>query len=119
MRLDLFGDEVALRNGELLVGATDVFESPAWPDSGASVSDWVEVLSIVPNDLEAPALRIQPVIREVISALRAGDGALLARMSGSGATCFAIFADGPKAHAASEAIRRAHPAWWVHAGVLS
>ena len=110
---------LGLRNGELLVGATDVIESPAWPDDGASVGDWVEAISVVPNDLEAPAMRIQPVIGEVLSALRAPDGMLLARMSGSGATCFAIFADGPKAQAASEAIQRDHPAWWVHAGVLS
>src|SRR6201985_48487 len=92
---------LGLRNGELLVGAADVLESPSWPDGGASVRDWVEALSIVPNDLDAPAMRIQPVIGGVLSALRAGDGMLLARMSGSGATCFAIFADGPKAHAAS------------------
>lgn len=115
---DVF-NALGLRNGELLVGATDVIESPSWPKDGASVGDWVEALSIVPNDLEAPAMRIQPVIGEVLSALRSGDGMLLARMSGSGATCFAIFADGPKAGAASETIRRDHPAWWVHAGVLS
>ena len=110
---------LGLRNGELLVGAADILESPSWPDGGASLGDWVEAISIVPNDLEAPAMRIQPVIGEVLSALRAGDGMLLARMSGSGATCFAIFADAPKARAASETIRRDHPAWWVHAGVLS
>ena len=110
---------LGLRNGELLVGAADILESPSWPDGGASLGDWVEAISIVPNDLEAPAMRIQPVIAEVLSALRAGDGMLLARMSGSGATCFAIFADAPKARAASETIRRDHPAWWVHAGVLS
>jgi 4-diphosphocytidyl-2-C-methyl-D-erythritol kinase len=110
---------LGLRNGELLVGATDVLESPAWPDGRASLGDWVKALSIVPNDLEAPALRIQPVIGEVISALRSADGVMLARMSGSGATCFAIFADGAKAHAASETIRRDHAGWWVHAGVLS
>ena len=110
---------LGLRNGELLVGAADVLESPSWPDGGASLSDWVEALSIVPNDLEAPAMRIQPVIGEVLSALRAPGGMLLARMSGSGATCFAIFTDGAKAHAASGQIRRDHPAWWVHAGELS
>lgn len=115
---DVF-NALGLRNGELLVGATDVIESPSWPEGGASVGDWVEALSIIPNDLEAPAMRIQPVIGEVLSALGAGDGMLLARMSGSGATCFAIFADGSKARAASETIRRDHPAWWVHAGVLS
>ncbi len=110
---------LGLRNGELLVGAADVLESPSWPKGGASVSDWVEAISIVPNDLEAPAMRIQPVIGEVLSALRAPAGMLLARMSGSGATCFAIFADNDKARAASETIRRDHPGWWVHAGVLS
>jgi len=110
---------LGLRNGELLVGATDVIESPAWPDDGASISQWVDALSIVNNDLEAPAIRVQPAISDVLSALGAADGVLLSRMSGSGATCFAIFADGPKAHAASETIRRDHPGWWVHAGVLS
>jgi 4-diphosphocytidyl-2-C-methyl-D-erythritol kinase len=110
---------LGLRNGELLVGATDVLESPAWPDGGATVDDWVEALAIVPNDLEAPAMRIQPLIGEVISTLHSADGALLARMSGSGATCFAIFADGTRAGAAAEIIRRQHPDWWVHAGVLS
>ncbi len=110
---------LGLRNGELLVGATDVIESPAWPEEGASISDWVHAISIVNNDLEAPAIRVQPAISDVLSALGAADGMLLSRMSGSGATCFAIFADGAKAHAASEQIRRDHPNWWVHAGVLS
>ena len=110
---------LGLRNGELLVGATDVIESPAWPDGGASIGDWVEALSIVPNDLEAPAMRIQPVIGEVLAALGAADGALLSRMSGSGATCFAVFADASKAQSAAEKIRRDHPVWWVHAGVLN
>ena len=110
---------LGLRNGELLVGATDVIESPAWPEQGASVADWVDALSIVNNDLEAPAIRVQPSISGVLSALGAADGMLLSRMSGSGATCFGIFVDDAKAHAASEQIRRNHPNWWVHAGVLS
>jgi 4-diphosphocytidyl-2-C-methyl-D-erythritol kinase len=110
---------LGLRNGELLVGASDVFESPAWPDGGASIGDWIEALEIVPNDLEAPARRIQPAIGEVLLALGSADGVLLSRMSGSGATCFAIFADAAKAQAASEQLRRDHPLWWVHAGVLS
>jgi 4-diphosphocytidyl-2-C-methyl-D-erythritol kinase len=115
---DVFA-RLGLRNGELLVGATDVMESPAWPDGGATVQDWVEALAIVPNDLEAPAIRVQPLIGGVLSALGAADGALLSRMSGSGATCFAIFGEDAKAHGASEQIRRDHPDWWVHAGVLS
>jgi 4-diphosphocytidyl-2-C-methyl-D-erythritol kinase len=115
---DVFG-ALGLRNGELLVGATDVIESPAWPERGASIADWVEALSFVPNDLEAPATGIQPVIGDVLATLSVAPGALLARMSGSGATCFALFSGRPDALAAAQKIKRDHPAWWVHAGTLS
>jgi 4-diphosphocytidyl-2-C-methyl-D-erythritol kinase len=110
---------LGLRNGELLVGATDVFRGTDWPEAGASVEDWVEVLAASSNDLEAPATRIQPVIGEVISALNATNGAWLARMSGSGATCFALYENTADAGRAAEKIRRDHPGWWVHAGTLS
>jgi 4-diphosphocytidyl-2-C-methyl-D-erythritol kinase len=110
---------LGLRNGELLVGASDVFRSPAWPEAGASVEDWVEALAENSNDLEAPAMRIQPVIGEVLSVLNASNGAWLARMSGSGATCFAIYENTPEAERASQKILVDHPTWWVHAGVLS
>lgn len=110
---------LGLRNGELLVGATDVLEAPAWPEQGGSISDWVEVLESVANDLEAPAMRIEPVIGDVLKALRACAGVKLARMSGSGATCFAIYGEAADAHAAAEKIRGDQPGWWVHAGMLS
>jgi 4-diphosphocytidyl-2-C-methyl-D-erythritol kinase len=115
---DVF-DALGLRNGELRVGATDVIESPAWPEDGASVADWVNELALVPNDLEAPAIRIQPAIGDVLSALSATAGVLLARMSGSGATCFSLYANRGEALRAAEKIRGAHPDWWVHAGMLS
>jgi 4-diphosphocytidyl-2-C-methyl-D-erythritol kinase len=111
--------ELGLRNGELLVGAADVLQATAWPEDGASIEDWVEVLAANFNDLEAPAMRIQPVIGDVISALSATNGAWLARMSGSGATCFAIYENTPEAQRAAQAIQRDHPGWWVHAGLLS
>jgi 4-diphosphocytidyl-2-C-methyl-D-erythritol kinase len=110
---------LGLRSGELLVGATDVLRAAAWPEQGASLEDWVEVLAASSNDLEAPAMRIQPVIGEVISALSSADGAWLARMSGSGATCFAIFENTAEAQRAAQKIQLDHPQWWVHAGVLS
>jgi 4-diphosphocytidyl-2-C-methyl-D-erythritol kinase len=110
---------LGLRNGELLVGAADVIESRAWPDGGAGIADWVDAISLIPNDLEAPAIGIQPVIADVLDALGAAEGVLLSRMSGSGATCFAIFTDDASAHAAAETLRRDHSPWWVHAGVLS
>ena len=110
---------LGLRNGELLVGATDVLRGTAWPEDGASLEDWVEALSPVFNDLEEPAMRIQPVIGEVLAALNATNGAWLARMSGSGATCFAIYENTAEAARAAQQIRTDRPTWWVHAGVLS
>ena len=115
---DVF-NALGLRNGQLLVGATDVLRGTAWPEAGASVEDWVEVLAASSNDLEAPATRIQPIIGEVISALSATNGAWLARMSGSGATCFAIYENTADAGRAADELRRHHPEWWVHAGTLS
>jgi 4-diphosphocytidyl-2-C-methyl-D-erythritol kinase len=112
-------EALGLRSGELLVGASDVIDAAGWPEPGASVEDWVEVLAANSNDLEAPATRIQPVIGKVISALNATDGAWLARMSGSGATCFAIYENTAEAQRAAQKIQLAHPAWWVHAGILS
>jgi 4-diphosphocytidyl-2-C-methyl-D-erythritol kinase len=110
---------LGLRNGELLVGASDVFQATAWPEHGASVEDWVEVLAASSNDLEAPAMRIQPVIGKVLAALNATNGAWLARMSGSGATCFAIYENTAEAQRAAQKLQLDHPGWWVRAGVLS
>ncbi|WP_213737930.1 4-(cytidine 5'-diphospho)-2-C-methyl-D-erythritol kinase [Bradyrhizobium sp. dw_411] len=110
---------LGLRNGELLVGFSDIIQAPTWPEAGASVEDWVDALAESSNDLEAPAMRIQPVITEVIAALNAANGAWLARMSGSGATCFAIFENTAEAQRAAQKIQLDHPQWWVHAGVLS
>ena len=64
-------------------------------------------------------MRIQPVIGEVLSALNATNGAWLARMSGSGATCFAIYENTAEAGRAAREDPARSPRWWVHAGVLS
>jgi len=65
------------------------------------------------NDLEAPAMAVQPVIGQVKAALSAQAGCRVARMSGSGATCFGLFDDPLAASAAARAIRAAEPGWWV------
>jgi 4-diphosphocytidyl-2-C-methyl-D-erythritol kinase len=67
------------------------------------------------NDLEAPAIGLRPVIGEVIAALAAQRGCRIARMSGSGATCFGVFAREADARAAADAIRQGRPDWWVEA----
>ena len=76
-------------------------------------ADLLRFLDTTRNDLEAPALALQPVIGEVMSAIRALPGALLVRMSGSGATCFGIFADDDACIRAAEVLRKAAPNWWV------
>ncbi|MFN5451208.1 4-(cytidine 5'-diphospho)-2-C-methyl-D-erythritol kinase [Bradyrhizobium sp.] len=110
---------LGLKPGDLLVGVTDVLTAPSWPTAGASIGDWVSALDQVKNDLEPPALKVQPIIGTVLGALRASHGVLLARMSGSGATCFAIYGSEADANAAGAQISADHPEWWVHAGTLS
>lgn len=115
---NVFG-ELGLKPGHLRVGVTDVLRGMAWPSADAADSEWIALVKAGGNDLEAPALAIEPVIADVLAALRATPGAMFARMSGSGATCFAIFDDAAAAALAAEAISRAQPGWWVHAGVLN
>lgn len=76
---------------------------------------FVDYLRATTNDLEPPALEIAPAIGEVLAMLRGQRGAGIARMSGSGATCFAIFESRDTAQAAAEAIKTAKPGWWVTA----
>lgn len=90
-------------------------ELPAvWPDAAAMAVG----LAGLANDLEAPAVELAPVIGEVLAALRGRPGCLLARMSGSGATCFGLFASGPEARTAAAALRAAQPMWWAQGSVL-
>jgi len=65
------------------------------------------------NDLEDPARRIQPVIGDVLSLMAELPGVLLARMSGSGATCFALFPDDASCARAAQGLKTARPGWWV------
>jgi 4-diphosphocytidyl-2-C-methyl-D-erythritol kinase len=65
------------------------------------------------NDLEPPAIAILPVIGDILTLLAAQKGVLLARMSGSGATCFALFDRDASRDAAAQSIGAAHPDWWL------
>jgi 4-diphosphocytidyl-2-C-methyl-D-erythritol kinase len=67
------------------------------------------------NDLEAPAIAIAPAVGDALRALAALPHARLARMSGSGATCFALLPDADAARAAAAALAAANPGWWIAA----
>lgn len=70
------------------------------------------------NDLQPAALTLVPAIEKVLAAVSALPGATATRMSGSGATCFALFDRDEERDAAQEAIRAAHPHWWTLASYL-
>ncbi len=84
----------------------------------ASAAALAEELMGRRNDLQAAARAMAPVISEVLRALGRLPGCLLARMSGSGAACFGLFADEGAAVEAAAACRAAHPGWWVVAAPL-
>ncbi|MBL1258782.1 4-(cytidine 5'-diphospho)-2-C-methyl-D-erythritol kinase [Methylocystis sp. Sn-Cys] len=95
-------------------------EAPAHPivGDGAPALELLALLSRGRNDLEDPACLQAPVIVDTLAVLRAARGCKLARMSGSGATCFAIFSTPNAAARAARAIRTQHPEWWVKTAAL-
>ncbi|HEX2136668.1 MAG TPA: 4-(cytidine 5'-diphospho)-2-C-methyl-D-erythritol kinase, partial [Microvirga sp.] len=105
--------ELGLRPGERRAG-------PAGPPlaRAGDAAGVIAALAAGRNDLEAPAMRIEPAIAAALDALRSTSGCRLARMSGSGATVFGLYDDRAAAADAAKAIRRARPAWWVKATSL-
>jgi 4-diphosphocytidyl-2-C-methyl-D-erythritol kinase len=115
---------IAVPTRDVFAGVTRFSQTPPArfaAFSGESADAESRLLALIEdggNDLEAPAIALEPMIAEVLAALRALDGARLVRMSGSGATCFALFGS---SHAARQAARRlsaARPAWWICETVL-
>jgi len=84
--------------------APDVFESPA------ELAGW---LSFQRNDLEAAAIAVAPEVGAVLETLANEPEALLARVSGSGGTCFALCASDIEAESLAERLEAMAPAWWV------
>jgi 4-diphosphocytidyl-2-C-methyl-D-erythritol kinase len=71
------------------------------------------------NDLEAPAIALEPAVERVLDTLQRLDGCLFSRLSGSGPTCFGIFLSQDSVARAAREIKRSHPGWWVQATTLS
>lgn len=114
--------DAVLVNPGVAVSTPQVFaglarrENPAMPDplpcfaDAQALTDW---LATQRNDLEPPARALAPEVNVALAALATAPGCRLARMSGSGATCFGLFADRAAALNAAQALAR--PAWWVRA----
>lgn len=81
-------------------------------------AELVQFLGAQSNDLEAPAIALAPAVADALDALRALKGCRLARMSGSGATCFGLFASARAAREGAKVLRSKYPQWWIRACTL-
>lgn len=110
---------VAVSTAAVFQARSGDFSQPArFREAPRDAAHLARLLAQRRNDLAAPALALTPQIQDALDALNAQEGALLSRMSGSGATCFALFADPDAARVAAERIRAMHPAWWVAAAKM-
>jgi len=91
---------------------------PAFPDRPGDPEKLLSWLASQRNDLQSPAIAHAPVIETVLSGLASTDGCAVARMSGSGATCFGLYRTAPEADAAAAALGAEHPDWWVASSCL-
>lgn len=116
---------LVLINPGLAVSTPAVFRARVGPfsvavplptDGWANVDELIGTLAAAGNDLEPPALALEPSIAPVLAALAGTPECRLARMSGSGATCFGVFATPEAARDAANSLSR--PGWWVWGGAL-
>lgn len=82
------------------------FEAPAW-------GEWLAWLAKARNDLEPPATELAPVIGDILQSMKGIDGCRLARMTGSGSCCFALFEGEERAHDAAAALQEGFPDAWT------
>ncbi|HKX09688.1 MAG TPA: 4-(cytidine 5'-diphospho)-2-C-methyl-D-erythritol kinase [Stellaceae bacterium] len=115
----LVNPAVSLATPAVFKARAGAFSEPARfetaPEDAATLARLLEARR---NDLTPAAVALAPDVAAALRALEAETGALIARMSGSGATCFALFADADSAARAAGRLGRAHPGWWVAAGRL-
>ena len=118
---------LVLANPGVAVSSPAIFRALARADNAPlprdlprlkTAAELAAFLTMQRNDLEPPAITLEPVIARVKAALTAQAGCLMARMSGSGATCFGLFPDGLTAASAARALREARPDWWAEAAPL-
>jgi len=115
---DLTGTAVLLVNPRQPLATGPVFKAWDGVDRGPLPSGSVRAIALAGrNDLEAPAIGLCPVIADVLDGL-GGTRPMLARMSGSGATCFALYESHDVMREAAEAVASAHPGWWQMQGRL-
>ena len=103
----------------IAVGAVTGFGAHPQIAHGIDAAALATALKKARNDMEDAAIVLAPIIGDVLAILSAAPGCRLARMSGSGATCFALFPDCRAVAKAKRTIVAAHPDWWVKPAVLN
>jgi 4-diphosphocytidyl-2-C-methyl-D-erythritol kinase len=124
--LDLPRLFAVLLNPAVAVATKDVFAALAVPTAGQTppatictgATALLAEIARGRNDLEEPAIELEPAIADALAVLRKLPGCRLARMSGSGATCFGLFDSMDAARGAARRLRVGYPAWWVRATAL-
>jgi 4-diphosphocytidyl-2-C-methyl-D-erythritol kinase len=123
--VDLPAMAAVLVNPGVALSTRDVFAKFTGAQGRSTLGDvprdpkaLVTYLETHDNDLAAPAIACAPVIETVLAELYDAPGSLLARMSGSGATCFALFASAGEAAAAAWLVQNKHSEWWVAPATL-
>ena len=109
----LINPGVAVPTPAIFKGLSSKDNAPLSPVPASGAERWLDWLQDQRNDLEAPAIAAEPVIADALEELRGMPDCRLARLSGSGATCFALFERGGTPLSAVEAIKARHPKWWV------
>ncbi|MDR3510173.1 MAG: 4-(cytidine 5'-diphospho)-2-C-methyl-D-erythritol kinase [Caulobacteraceae bacterium] len=94
-------------------GAPGAADWPDLPEAFETAEELAGFLALCRNDLEAPAAALAPAIADVLETLRGEPETLLARVSGSGATCFALCAGDIEAEGLAERLEQMRPGWWV------
>jgi 4-diphosphocytidyl-2-C-methyl-D-erythritol kinase len=110
---ELSGAPILLVNPGVEISTARIFA--AWDGidrGGLAPLDVIEAFLAGRNDLQAPAISLEPSIGDVLAELGERQGVTLARMSGSGATCFALFEDKASRDLANSEIAKSHPEWW-------
>ncbi|MCH7936430.1 MAG: 4-(cytidine 5'-diphospho)-2-C-methyl-D-erythritol kinase, partial [Proteobacteria bacterium] len=109
----------SLSTPEVFAAREGKYSEPArFDDAPGSAQALADILAQRGNDLTAAAISLRPAIGGVLKMLEAADECLLARMSGSGATCFGLFDDAGGAARAAVVISQNRPQWWVRAAPL-
>lgn len=123
--VDLPAMAAVLVNPGVALGTRDVFAKFAGPQVGSPIGEAprdpkavAAFLAQHGNDLTPAAIACAPVIETVLAELRDLPGSLLAQMSGSGATCFVLFASAGEAAAAASLLQAERSGWWVRAGTI-